>query len=59
MSWERRYLFSVPGFGRLIAKDDKQDLERLVSLPRAVGNLLRGYSAAAGQTGSKIIDEGC
>ena len=28
---ERRYLFNISGFGRLIAKEDKQDLQRAVS----------------------------
>lgn len=43
---ERRYLFNVPGFGRLTAKDDKQDLERLVAAYRAQ---LEAYSQAIRQ----------
>lgn len=55
---ERRYLFNVPGFGRLIAKDDKQDLERLVAAYRVQ---LEAYSEAIRKRlekqASKIIDE--
>lgn len=55
---ERRYLFNVPGFGRLIAKDDKQDLERLVAAYRVQ---LEAYSEAIRQRldaqAGKIIDE--
>lgn len=55
---ERRYLFNVPGFGRLIAKDDKQDLERLVAAYR---EQLKAYSEAIRQgldaQAGKIIDE--
>ncbi|MHA5727663.1 hypothetical protein ACVSLB_04810 [Pseudomonas aeruginosa] len=55
---ERRYLFNVPGFGRLIAKDDKQDLERLVAAYRLQ---LEAYSEAIRQKldaqAGKIIDE--
>ena len=55
---ERRYLFNVPGFGRLIAKDDKQDLERLVAAYRVQ---LEAYSEAIRQKldaqAGKIIDE--
>lgn len=55
---ERRYLFNVPGFGRLIAKDDKQDLERLVAAYRVQ---LEAYSEAIrlrlNEQASKIIDE--
>lgn len=55
---ERRYLFPVPGFGRLIAKDDKQDLERLVDAYRVQ---LEAYSEAIRQRldeqAGKIIDE--
>lgn len=55
---ERRYLFNVPGFGRLVAKDDKQDLERLVAAYRVQ---LEAYSEAIRQRldeqASKIIDE--
>ncbi|WP_019341814.1 hypothetical protein [Stutzerimonas stutzeri] len=55
---ERRYLFNVPGFGRLIAKDDKQDLERLVAAYRVQ---LEAYSKAIRQRldaqAGKIIDE--
>ncbi len=55
---ERRYLFNVPGFGRLIAKDDKQDLERLVAAYRVQ---LETYSGAIRQRldeqAGKIIDE--
>lgn len=55
---ERRYLFSVPGFGRLIAKDNKLEFEKLVKAYRAQ---LEAYSSAIRerldtQTG-KIIDE--
>lgn len=55
---ERRYLFNVAGFGRLIAKDDKQDLERLVAAYRVQ---LEAYSEAIRQRldeqAGKIIDE--
>lgn len=55
---ERRYLFPVPGFGRLIAKDDKQDLERLVDAYRVQ---LEAYSESIRQRldeqAGKIIDE--
>lgn len=55
---ERRYLLNVPGFGRLIAKDDKQDLERLVAAYRVQ---LEAYSEAIRQRldaqAGKIIDE--
>lgn len=55
---ERRFLFNVPGFGRLIAKDDKQDLERLVAAYRVQ---LEAYSEAIRQRldeqAAKIIDE--
>jgi hypothetical protein len=55
---ERRYLFNVPGFGRLIAKDDKQELERLVAAYRAQ---LEAYSEAIRQRldeqAARIIDE--
>lgn len=55
---ERRYLFNVPGFGRLIAKDDKQDLERLVAAYRVQ---LKAYSKAIRQKldaqAGNIIDE--
>lgn len=55
---ERRYLFNVPGFGRLIAKDDKQELERLVTAYRVQ---LEAYSEAIRQRldeqAGKIIDE--
>lgn len=55
---ERRYLFPVPGFGRLIAKDDKQDLERLVEAYRVQ---LEAYSEAIrnrlDEQAGKIIDE--
>lgn len=55
---ERRYLFNVPGFGRLIAKDDKQEFEKLVATFRiqleAYSNAIREqFEAQAG----KIIDE--
>lgn len=55
---ERRYLFNVAGFGRLMAKDDKQDLERLVA---AYSVQLAAYSEAIrqrlDQQAGKIIDE--
>lgn len=55
---ERRYLFNVPGFGRLIAKDDKQDFERLVAAYRVQ---LEAYSEAIrkrlDEQAGKIIDE--
>lgn len=55
---ERRYMFNVPGFGRMIAKDDKQDLERLVAAYRVQ---LEAYSDAIRQRldaqAGKIIDE--
>jgi hypothetical protein len=55
---ERRYLFNVAGFGRLMAKDDKQDLERLVAAYRVQ---LEAYSEAIRQRldkqAGKIIDE--
>lgn len=55
---ERRYLFNVPGFGRLIAKDDKHNLERLVAAYRVQ---LEAYSEAIRQRldeqAGKIIDE--
>lgn len=55
---ERRYLFNVPGFGRLTAKDDKQDLERLVV---AYSIQLDAYSEEIrqqlDQQAGKIIDE--
>jgi hypothetical protein len=55
---ERRYLFNVPGFGRLIAKEDKQDLERLVAAYRVQ---LEAYSNAIRQRldaqAGKIIDD--
>lgn len=55
---ERRYLFNVPGFGRLIAKDDKQDLERLIAAYRVQ---LEAYSETIRQKldaqAGKIIDE--
>ncbi len=55
---ERRYLFNVPGFGRLIAKDDKHNLERLVAAHRVQ---LEAYSEAIRQRldeqAGKIIDE--
>lgn len=55
---ERRYLYPVAGFGRLIAKDDKQDLERLVAAYRTQ---LEAYSEAIRQRldeqAGKIIDE--
>jgi len=55
---ERRYLFSLPGFGRLIAKDEKPEFEKLVE---AFGIQLEAYSRAIRerlevQTG-KVIDE--
>lgn len=55
---ERRYLFNVPSFGRLIAKDDKQELECLVAAYR---DQLEAYSEAIRQRldeqASRIIDE--
>lgn len=55
---ERRYLFNVPGFGRLTAKDDKQELERLVAAYRVQ---LEAYSEAIRQRldeqAGRIIDE--
>ncbi len=55
---ERRFLFNVPGFGRLTAKDDKQELERLVTAYRVQ---LEAYSEAIRQRldeqAGKIIDE--
>jgi hypothetical protein len=55
---ERRYLYNLPGFGRLIAKDEKPEFERLVA---AFGIHLEEYSRAIRerlevQTG-KVIDE--
>lgn len=43
---ERRYLYVIPGFGRLIAKDDKQDFIRLVD---AYKTQLIAYSTAIRQ----------
>lgn len=55
---ERRYLFNVPGFGRLVAKDDKQDLQRLVDAYRIQ---LESYSESIrlrlDEQAGKIIDE--
>lgn len=55
---ERRYLFNVPGFGRLIAKDDKLEFEKLVEAFRIQ---LEAYSKAMRERfeaqAGKIIDE--
>ena len=55
---ERRFLFNIPGFGRLTAKDDKKELELLVEAYRVQ---LEAYSAAIRQRmdeqAGKIIDE--
>lgn len=55
---ERRYLFNVPGFGRLIAKDDKIEFEKLVGAFRFQ---LKAYSKAIREgldtQAGKIIDE--
>lgn len=55
---ERRYLFNVPGFGRLIAKDDKQELERLVNAYRVqLEAYSEGIRQRLGKHVDKIIDE--
>lgn len=55
---ERRYLYTIPGFGRLIAKDDKQEFVKLVN---AYKTQLSEYSTAIRQKlnaqTNTIIDE--
>lgn len=40
---ERRYIYNIPGFGRLIAKEDKREFEKLIS---AYEHQLKAHSIA-------------
>lgn len=55
---ERRYIYNIPGFGRLIAKDDTQDFEKLVAAFRVQ---LDAYSKAIrkklDEQTSRIVDD--
>jgi hypothetical protein len=55
---ERRYIYNIPGFGRLIAKDDKGEFEKLIS---AYKEQLKAHSKAIrvhlSEQSQKIIGE--
>lgn len=55
---ERRFLFTVPGFGRLVAKDDKPEFEKLVTAYKTqLEAYSKGIRARISEQTEKIVND--